>query len=224
MDVPGVDIVVQRGSVGDLHALDPFAGAPITEPVVWWCRPTDDAIVLGSRQTTEVLDVDACRRSGLAIVRRRSGGGAVVMRRADVVWIDVVMPTGTVTDDVRGSMAWIGERWRSVLQPLVDRRLTVHDGGMRHTLWSDLVCFAGVGPGEVLVDGDKLVGLSQRRTRTGIRAQALIYRAPAEPYRPILAGELPDGEPGGQAWIAGLDAEQVAADFARAISDGITTA
>lgn len=221
--MPAVAVVVQRGSVGDLHALDPFAGDAITDPVVWWCRPTDDAIVIGSRQTTDVLDVDACRRSGLAIVRRRSGGGAVVMRRADVVWVDAVIPTGIAPDDVRGSMVWIGERWRTVLQPRVDRPLTVHDGGMCHTPWSGLVCFAGVGPGEVLLDGAKLVGLSQRRTRTGIRVQALIYRAPAEAYRPIMGGGLPDGEPGGQAWIDGLDAQQVATDFARAISDGITT-
>lgn len=219
--MPGVDVIVQQGSVGDLHALDPFAGVAITDPVVWWCRPTDDAIVLGSRQTTDVLDVDACRRAGLAIVRRRSGGGAVVMRRADVVWIDAVMPTGTAPDDVRASMVWIGGLWHAVLQPRVERPLTVHDGGMQHTPWSDLVCFAGVGPGEVLIDGAKLVGLSQRRTRSGIRVQALMYRSPADDYRPILRGGLPDGEPGGQAWLDGLDGEQIAAEFARAISDSL---
>jgi lipoate-protein ligase A len=36
---------------------------------------------------------------------------------------------------------------------------------MRSTPWSASVCFAGLGPGEVTVDGRKVVGLSQRRTR-----------------------------------------------------------
>ena len=214
-----VDVVVQRGSVADLHSLDPFAGEANPDPVVWWCRPTDDAIVLGSRQTTSVLDLDACSNAGLSIVHRRSGGGAVVMRRDDVVWVDAVVPTGIAPDDVRGSMVWIGRQWHAVLQPLVDRPLTVHDGGMRHTEWSELVCFAGVGPGEVLLDGAKLVGLSQRRTRRGIRVQALIYRARAERYRPLMRGDLPDGEPEGQAWVAGLDAARAVAEFAHAISD-----
>jgi hypothetical protein len=36
---------------------------------------------------------------------------------------------------------------------------------MQPTPWSTSVCFAGLGPGEVTVDGRKVVGLSQRRTR-----------------------------------------------------------
>ena len=35
------------------------------------------------------------------------------------------------------------------------------------TRWSSLVCFGGVGAGEVTVDGRKVVGLAQRRTRHG---------------------------------------------------------
>tara|TARA_B100000586_G_scaffold154608_1_gene112506 strand:+ start:774 stop:1055 length:282 start_codon:yes stop_codon:yes gene_type:complete len=33
--------------------------------------------------------------------------------------------------------------------------------------WSDLVCFAGRAPGEVLVDNRKVLGVSQRRNWTG---------------------------------------------------------
>jgi lipoate---protein ligase len=43
------------------------------------------------------------------------------------------------------------------------------------TPWSELVCFAGIGPGEVMLDGRKLVGLSQRRTRDGVRIQGTLY-------------------------------------------------
>lgn len=211
--------MVQHGTVAHLHTLDPFADGTDVVPAVWWCRPTDDAIVLGSRQSPEVVDPVACARAGLSVVRRRSGGGAVIMRRDAVHWIDVVVPPGVAPDDVRASMVWIGERWRAALGAVSDRPLTVHDGGMVHTAWSDLVCFAGVGPGEVLVGAAKLVGLSQRRTRRGLRIQALIHAASAMgEYRGVLRGPVPDGEPDGQAWIAGLDGGALATALAGQIT------
>ena len=46
---------------------------------------------------------------------------------------------------------------------------------MACTGWCPLVCFAGVGPGEVLAGGRKLVGISQRRTRAGARFQCAVH-------------------------------------------------
>ncbi len=65
--------------------------------------------------------------------------------------------------------------------------------------WSSLVCFAGVGPGEVLVGGRKAVGISQRRTKEWARFQCAAYRrwdpaalvgllAPPRPTEADLAG------------------------------------
>ncbi|HET7719481.1 MAG TPA: hypothetical protein VFK43_05895, partial [Acidimicrobiales bacterium] len=42
-----------------------------------------------------------------------------------------------------------------------------HAGPLLTTPWSRLVCFAGLGPGEVTVAGAKVVGMAQRRTRAG---------------------------------------------------------
>ena len=41
----------------------------------------------------------------------------------------------------------------------------MHRGPPVRTPWSDRVCFAGLGSGEVTVGGRKVVGLSQRRTK-----------------------------------------------------------
>lgn len=182
---PMVDVVHRRGSVADLHAADPFAGGGDVVPQVWWCDFVDAALVLGSRQTPDLLDLAACERAGLAVARRRSGGGAVLLRPDAVIWIDVVLPTGVAPDDVRASMVWIGERWREALGGN-EPALTVHAGGMVATPWSELVCFAGLGPGEVVADGRKLVGLSQRRTRHGVRLQGLVHRRDLLPEMPDL--------------------------------------
>lgn len=216
-----VEVAERVGTVADLHALDPFAGPDPVEPAVWWCRPTDDAIVLGSRQGADLLDERACARAGLAIVRRRSGGGAVVIRRSSLVWIDVVVPPGSAPDDVRGSMVWLGEAWRDVLRSHSVRPLVVHRGGLSCSQWSDLVCFSGIGPGEVLVDGDKLVGLSQRRTRRGIRIQSLVYSSSVSAeYRPLFRDDVPATDPSGQAWLTDLDGESLAAALAHRLGPG----
>ena len=51
-------------------------------------------------------------------------------------------------------------------------RLAVHRGPLESTAWSSTICFDGLGPGEVTLDGEKLVGLSQRLTREAARFQA----------------------------------------------------
>jgi lipoate---protein ligase len=193
--VSGIVVVHHRGSARSLHDLDPFADGPVDSPKVWLCSVDASAIVLGSRQRPEILDLDMCARAGLEVVRRRSGGGAVLLRPHAVVWIDLVLPPGSVPDDIRASMVWAGERWRDALGAVgaVGDRMLVHRGGMVASPWSDLVCFAGVGPGEVLVDGRKLVGLSQRRTRNGIRVQGQVHRRGlVHEMPPLFTAEVPD--------------------------------
>jgi lipoate-protein ligase A len=174
-----LSVVVHRGSVRELHELDPLGGVGDIA-VVWWLQPDDAALVLGSRQTPDMVNTEECARLGLDIVRRRSGGGAVLIVPDRLVWLDIVAPHGAAPDDVRGSMIWAGELWRRALAPTVGDggELSVHTGSMVCTAWCQLVCFAGIGPGEVSLDGRKLVGLSQRRTRAGIRIQGTLYTAP----------------------------------------------
>ena len=180
-------VVARRGSVRELHELDPLAdvsgGATTIATGVWWLQPDDTAVVLGSRQSPDIVDTAECARLGIGIVKRRSGGGAVLVVPDQLVWVDTVaVPGGTpgdVPNDVRGSMIWAGAMWQRALLPFVgDRQLAVHGGSLVATPWSDLVCFAGLGPGEVSLDGRKLVGLSQRRTRNGVRIQGTLYTAP----------------------------------------------
>lgn len=226
-----VEVVRQRGSVAELHALDPFAnvaGTAAVDPQVWWCDPTDAALVLGSRQSPDLLDEAAVAAAGLEVVRRRSGGGAVLVRPGAMVWIDVVLPHGVAPDDVRGAMVWIGERWREMLAPIVtssgiEADLTTHRGGMIETAWSDLICFAGVGPGEVLLGGRKLVGLSQRRTRLGVRIQGLVHCSPLTGELPgLLAGELPSTDPAEPAVMPRLAADTIAAALATRLATTIS--
>ena len=127
------------------------------------------ALVLGSAQRRAP---EAAVPAGMELIRRRSGGGAVLLRPGDVVWVDVLLPRGDPlwVDDVGRSTWWLGDVWSAALGDL-GLTTAVHRGPMVSTRWSDRVCFAGVGPGEVLLEGRKVVGISQRRDRLGSRFQ-----------------------------------------------------
>jgi len=150
------------GTVAELHA----PVGPISRRVVLVNEVDAPTLVLGSAQTgVEVAP-------GIDVVRRRSGGGAVLLRPGGVLWVDVLVPRGDALweEDVARSTWWLGEVWASALVDLgIDA--VVHRGPMEPGRWGGMACFAGIGPGEVLVGGRKSVGVSQRRDRSGARFQ-----------------------------------------------------
>lgn len=171
-------------------------------PVVWVFEVARPALVLGSTQRADqVVDLAACERAGVDVVRRRSGGGVVLLEPGRIVWFDVVVPTpelraAGVGDDVSASMHWLGEHVAAALRTLGVDDVDVHrDGLVACSPWCPLVCFAGLGPGEVLHQGVKLVGISQRRNRAGARFQCAVHTS----WNPggvaaLLAGDVPVGE------------------------------
>jgi lipoate-protein ligase A len=129
------------------------------------------AVVLGSTQPAPA-DVPA----GLEVVRRQSGGGAVLLEPGAQVWADVFIPRGDAhwDDDVAGAFLWLGGAWVDTLARVGVGGATVHHGGLCTTQWSRVVCFAGLGTGEVTIGERKVVGLSQRRTRAGALFQCAV--------------------------------------------------
>jgi lipoate---protein ligase len=133
-------------------------------------RPVDRAVVLGSTQALTSVDQDACASEGVDIVRRRSGGGAVLVEASSLLWVDLVVPAGDPLwcPDVGRAAWWVGEAWSEALSSAGVGGTEVWKGPLVRNLWSSLVCFAGLGAGEVVsAAGQKVVGISQRRTRNG---------------------------------------------------------
>lgn len=146
------------------------------QPTIWIHQVQIPALVLGSRQTESVLDAVRARASGYEVSRRRSGGGVVLVQPNVSCWIDVLLPKGhrLWVDDISVAFHWVGELWAQTLADLGVTEIEVHRGGIVNAEQGRSVCFAGLGPGEVLVGGRKVVGLSQRRTRDGARFQCLL--------------------------------------------------
>jgi lipoate-protein ligase A len=135
--------------------------------------------VLGSAQRAEVADAEACAAAGIEVVHRRSGGGAVLVVPGDLLWVDLVIPADDELweTDVGRAFGWVGASWHRALAE-VGVATEVHAGPLVRTAWSPLVCFAGLGPGELTLPGraTKVVGISQRRTRAAARFQCAALR------------------------------------------------
>ncbi len=203
MTGPGWCVVRRRSTAAEFHAL------AIPEPAareIWVHEITQPALVLGSTQRGDgFADAAACDRAGVDVVRRRSGGGAVLLIPGEVTWVDVVLPAGNAgwSDDVHRPMVWLGERLSVAFGAAGLAGTQVHGGAMVSTDHSRLICFDGLGPGELTLGGAKLVGISQRRTRAAARLQCCWYST----YEPAaLTSLLVDGpEPGALRPVATID-------------------
>lgn len=161
-----------RGTAGVLHARS------LPDPVrriITVLEVDRPALVLGSTQPAEHVDLAALTGSGVELVRRRSGGGAVLLEPGASLWLDVIIPRADSLwdDDVGRAGHWLGGCWRGALAEF-GIAAAVHTGGLVVSRWSSMVCFAGLGPGEVSTASGKVVGVSQRRSRSGARFQCLI--------------------------------------------------
>lgn len=159
--------------VGLLRAM-----APGDRPILSWSTVTRTALVLGRAAGAPPVDRAAVRAAGAEVVRRSSGGGPVLWDDG-LVSLDVILPPGhpLAPADVVRAYRWLGEAIAAALRTLglrdvetvpVERaRLSARDPGPAAD-----ACYGGISPYEVLVDGRKVVGLSQARRRPGTLLQA----------------------------------------------------
>jgi lipoate-protein ligase A len=161
-----------------LLAADLAAENPGESAGVWVVEADQRCLVLGSAQDRSTA-TDAVGRGDYAdvsVLQRRSGGGAVWVDPLTTVWIEIVVPTRSprYSPKVDRSTDWLGHAISTALG-------TLSSGPFRPVSASGsdqlgrLVCFGGLGSGEVMVDGRKVVGVSQRRGRWGSRFQLAVY-------------------------------------------------
>ncbi len=189
------DVRSSTGTAADLHHRE------IPEQVkrlVWTHQIQRRALVLGSTQaSTEARPSEDLDAAGIEVLRRRSGGGAVLVQPYDT-WIDVLIGNDDPLwdHDVSRAFLWIGGVWQRALAKLGVTPTLVHSGPMKNKEWGRHLCFAGLGPGEVSgVNGRKIVGLSQRRTRTVARFQTMVPYATdlSDTARLLTPAAVPSG-------------------------------
>jgi lipoate---protein ligase len=178
-------------------------------------------VVLGSSQALDLVDHAYCSAKGIDVIKRRSGGGAVWLDH-EMVWVDLFIPVDDRlwSNDVGQAMWWVGEMWeRALIHSGIDGQ--VYRGPLIKTPWSSLVCFAGLGPGEVTVDGKKVVGISQRRTRTGALFQCGMLRSwlPSQLLRALTISDRVNGELDACGHGVAKSSDEIADTFLASLND-----
>ncbi len=199
---------------------DPEALRPIGRRTAFVRHSDRPVLVLGSTQSDALADQEALRAEGVELVGRRSGGGAVLVEPGRCVWIDTWVPRSDPLwdDDVSRSRAWVGEWWAAAIGV---PQLRVHAGPPVATRWSELLCFAGVGAGEVVDGGRKIVGVAQWRGREGAFTHSFAY---LETAWPRLTGLLLSEPEAGEAALELASSAAAVTELAETTADGLTAA
>lgn len=174
-------------------------------PALWWYSARQTALVLGTSQKPDAVDLNYCREAGIEVYRRTSGGTAV-LAEPDFVSLDVALPPGhaLAPSDVVETYRWLGAVWLEALQKLgltgarlvpteeVRAERAALPNRSPQELEQDklvrLVCFGSLSPYEVVVGKRKLVGLAQIRRRAGTLLQCgLPLRAQTNRFALFLA-------------------------------------
>jgi lipoate-protein ligase A len=140
------------------------------------CEVVRPALVLGSTQPIGDVSFDRVAERGTDVCRRPSGGGAVLVEPGGQLWFDVFVPVDDplFQRDVGRAFNWLGAAVAAAVTAVTGFEADVHAGALVRSRWSGVLCLAGLGPGEVLVGGRKVLGAAQRRDRRGAWFQAMV--------------------------------------------------
>lgn len=128
------------------------------------CRvaePIDRALVLGSSTGEEGFDLQRVRREGITVVRRHSGGGAVLVEPGDQIWLMLYLRLDDplVLRDLGSSFLWLGTAVQNLLEGLgVEGRVVTER--QERTELGRMICFADLGFGELTI-GDAMCSASR---------------------------------------------------------------
>jgi len=152
------------------EALAEAVAAGVSPPVLRLYRWTPPCLSLGASQPYQVADAEFCRARGVELVRRPTGGRAV-LHHLELTYL-VAAPLGVPPwgRDLQGAYAGV---CRAVVAGL--RRLGVAAEVAPPAPAAALIhptqpvpCFVGPAPGEIVVAGRKLVGSAMRRVGEAI--------------------------------------------------------
>jgi lipoate-protein ligase A len=168
------------------------AGAsPPTIRFYAWAPPT---VSLGYGQSLDRhVDVGACRRLGVGVVRRPTGGSAIYHDGPERELTYSVLATAEdlgISSDLLDTYRWIG---RALVRGLTALGVAAEMVPTGRGLGRDpAFCFARTGAYEIEVAGKKLVGSAQRRQGTSFLQHGAVLLGVDEPRLRALFPTTPD--------------------------------
>lgn len=165
--------------------------APPTLRIYGW---QSDSMILGVGQESREIDSAACARHGTELLRRISGGTAVLHDKYTISF-QLTLPARHpfICDDIHVNYRRIADLIVGVLTKLdIAARVTPLEESRADHPPEGLAaaCFSSLAPYEITAHGRKLVGLAQVRRGKTTALQGMVYTSfdPAKTVRLLAAG------------------------------------
>jgi lipoate-protein ligase A len=160
-------------------------GGPPTLRIYGW---PGSVMLLGAGQPSSSVDQTACDRFGIPLLRRMSGGTAV-LHDENTISLQLTLPAEhpLVSDDIHRNFRWFSEFLITALErlgiaaswtPLERARTEQAPPGLEGA------CYSTLAPYEIEVNGHKLIGHGQMRRVRATALQAMVYRV-FDPHRTV---------------------------------------
>jgi lipoate-protein ligase A len=184
--------LIDSGPCGAFHnmALDEaIAGhvrkekAPPTLRLYGWDRPS---LTLGCFQKTSDVDASYCASRGIPVVRRPTGGRAILHHR-ELTYSFSVRTDGPFSKGLLDSYRSIAAAFHLAFQKTGIRAEQKNQREKGRVLAGSPLCFRSSSFGEILVDNRKVVGSAQKRWKDGLLQQGSIpYSYDADEIRRVF--------------------------------------
>jgi lipoate-protein ligase A len=155
----------------------PLYQKPVMRVYRWrpWC------LSLGYHQSSDCVNLEACRQDGIDVVRRQTGGRAVL--HAEELTYSVIIPrnhplSGSVSETYRCLSLGLAEGLRTAGVPASFQKRSI-DLRSHYNHGISVSCFSAAALHEIVVGDRKLVGSAQRRLPLAIIQHGSILMGPA---------------------------------------------
>lgn len=189
-DQQGVpDAILMRGSMPDEQAtISAVLQQGVEQPMALFWQYDDAAVIMGCSQKPDQAQQQRAEQAGLPIMRRGSGGGAV-LAGPWMLSVTLFIPAdhAIAEQNIIEIFSWFEQIWLTALhqcgvpckgvdQPIIDRSKEISE--TRQLKWA---CYASLSHGEVVSEDDrKLVGLAQIRKRKGVALVSGLHLQPCD--------------------------------------------
>lgn len=147
-----------------------------------WDQPT---ISLGYNQDAEQLDMQACRRSGIRVVRRPTGGRAVFHNNEFTYSVIALQEDPLLGGPVLETYRIIAQALVRGLEQLGIASELQRSQSAGASVKDSLLCFAAAGRYEITASGKKILGSAQRRIQGVILQQGSLLLAQDQNLAPF---------------------------------------
>ncbi len=145
--------------------------SPPTLRLYGWLKPS---VSIGAFQKIKDINIDLCKQMNIRIVRRLTGGRAILHDKELTYSFSTKTSNGIFSDSLLQNYRIISSAFWYALRNLGTHAIMSKRRIKKNALSGNPICFQSTSYGEITVHGKKIIGSAQKRYRKGLLQQGSI--------------------------------------------------